>query len=84
LAIYRWTSEISYIVWETTSVIYNVSSGNTFLVENIPSSLMESCFVNRCFDEKEMRQNMASIDEQQFSDALNSFVKMDFLEKVES
>ncbi len=84
MAIYRGTSEISYVVWGVSSVIYNVSSGNTFVVENIPSAMLEKCFADCCFDEKEINQKLTSVDEQLLSECLNSFVKMDLLEKVEN
>jgi len=71
-------------MWDGFSVVYNISSGNTYLIENIPNILMELYFKKHQFDEKEIRQNCISIDEQLITNSLNSFVKMDLLEKVEN
>jgi len=45
--------------------------------------MMEKYSANCCFNEKEIFQNYTAIDEQLITDSLNSFVKMDLLEKVE-
>jgi len=87
MTLYQVIGEVSYVTWDSCSVIYSVESGNTYLIENVPKIIIEECFSSRFFDEIAFSNQMATsinIDSTVIRNSLNSFIKMDLLEEVEN
>jgi len=87
MSTYQRVSDVMFEVWGGSAVIYNIMSGNTFLIEKFPIYILEYCLLNDFIDIKELVLSPDSedeiIDSQYIDDILNSFIKMGFLEEIE-
>jgi len=86
LFIYRNISKVLSVKWLNQTVVYNINSGNTYLLEHMPDQVVSECFSGLMFDELVFRQMMSEhgfTDEQYINDCIKNFIKMGLLEKVE-
>jgi len=86
LSIYRNISKVLSVKWADQTVVYNVHSGSTYLLENMPDLFIEQCFVDLTFNESLFRQMMLAddfADEQYVNGCIKNFIKIGLLEKVE-
>jgi len=88
--IFRALGKVSYCTWDEKTVIYNLGSGNTYLIENVPTVMLDYCFGSNTLGLGEtmsifgLSHRLNNEYEKDFlNNALNHFIKMDLLERIE-
>ena len=87
--LFRALGKVSYCTWDDMTVIYNLGSGNTYLIEEAPIAMLEYFY---CSNDHNLGEGMSISDlsrrlnneynEGFLNSILNNFIKMDLLEKI--